>query len=78
MSEEAAVFKQRLGEAIRAARLERGWSQADLAEQVGIDRKTVNRIENGVHSTLVGTVYSIARALDRPPWELVRDAEKSN
>jgi putative transcriptional regulator len=33
---------------LREARAGRGWTQADLAEQVGVTRKTINTVENGV------------------------------
>ena len=32
---------------LRALRAERGWSQADLAERLGVSRQTVNAIETG-------------------------------
>lgn len=32
---------------LRQLRAERGWSQADLAERLGVSRQTVNAIENG-------------------------------
>lgn len=35
------------GEAVQAARLERGWSQSELAEHAGVSRPTVSRVELG-------------------------------
>lgn len=60
-----------LGRPVRALRQRRGLSQADLAERVGVDRKTINRIENGRHSTSVTTLASIAHSLGEKPSELV-------
>ena len=37
-----------LQNSIRAAREAKGWTQADLAERVGVTRKTINTVENGV------------------------------
>jgi transcriptional regulator with XRE-family HTH domain len=34
-------------EAIKALRERRGWSQHQLAEEIGVDQATVSRIENG-------------------------------
>lgn len=39
---------QELGSEIRKARLARGLTQADLAAEAGISRKTVNLLENGL------------------------------
>jgi putative transcriptional regulator len=52
-----------LANRLRAQRAERGWTQAELAERVGVSRKTINTVENGVFipSTLVA--LKIARAL---------------
>ncbi|NCP12022.1 MAG: helix-turn-helix transcriptional regulator [Sphingomonadales bacterium] len=34
--------------ALRDYRDARGWTQADLAEIVGVSRKTINTVENGI------------------------------
>jgi putative transcriptional regulator len=51
---------------LRVAREARGWTQADLAARVGVSRKTINTIENGVFvpSTLIA--LKIARAFNQP------------
>ena len=55
---------------IRAARDALGWTQAELAERMGVSRKTVNTVENGVFipSTLVA--LKAARALGRSVEQL--------
>jgi putative transcriptional regulator len=59
-----------LGNRLREAREGRGWTQAELAERIGVSRKTVNTIENRVFvpSTLIA--LKLARALDMPVEEL--------
>jgi len=59
-----------LGNTIRAAREARGWTQADLAERVGVSRKTVNTVENAVFvpSTLIA--LKMARAFGMSVEEL--------
>ena len=32
---------------LRVLRAERGWSQAELAEKVGVSRNSINAVENG-------------------------------
>jgi putative transcriptional regulator len=59
-----------LGNRLNAFRAERGLTQAALAEAVGVSRKTINTVENGVFvpSTLLS--LRIARALGRPVEEV--------
>jgi DNA-binding XRE family transcriptional regulator len=52
-----------VGLAVRAFRQRRGLSQSQLAASVGVDRKTINRIENGRHGTKIATLASIAASL---------------
>lgn len=56
-----------LGKVIRELRQRRGLSQGTLADRVGVDRKTINRIENGHHSTSIATFTAIAEGLGEKP-----------
>jgi len=49
-----------------AARTEQGWTQAELATRVGVSRKTINTVENGVFVPSTVLALKLARALDRP------------
>lgn len=42
-------------------RAERKWSQADLAEQLGVSRQAVNAIETGRHIPTLPLAFKIAR-----------------
>lgn len=33
---------------LKELRADRGWTQEDLADRIGVSRKTINTIENGV------------------------------
>jgi len=61
-----------LANVLREIRAERDLTQAALAELVGVSRKTINTVENGIFvpSTLVA--LRIARALGRPVEEIFR------
>ncbi|GGR71302.1 MULTISPECIES: helix-turn-helix domain-containing protein [Streptomyces] len=61
-----------IGDAIRAARGSRKLSQEKLGELTGLDRKTINRIEQGAHSALLDHLLLIADALGVPLADLVR------
>ncbi|MEU6597815.1 helix-turn-helix domain-containing protein [Streptomyces flaveolus] len=64
--------RRAIGDVIRAARGRRQLTQEQLGELVGLDRKTINRIEQGTHSTLVDHLLLIADALGVPLADLVR------
>jgi transcriptional regulator with XRE-family HTH domain len=49
-----------LGNQIKLARLARGWSLADTAARLGVDRRTVSSIEAGSPKVTVGTVFNAA------------------
>ena len=53
-----------LARRLREARRARGWTQADLAEAVGVSRKTINTIERGVFAPSEVLALRIARAFD--------------
>jgi putative transcriptional regulator len=55
-----------LGNRLNALRAERGLTQAALAELVGVSRKTINTVENGVFVPSALLALRIARALGRP------------
>ena len=60
----------RLQNNLKQVRAERGLTQAELAESVGVTRKTINTVENGVFvpSTLLS--LKLAAALALPVEEL--------
>jgi transcriptional regulator with XRE-family HTH domain len=64
--------RQAIGNHVRAARTEKRLSQEKLGDLTGLDRKTVNRIEQGAHASLIDHLLLIADALDVPLADLVR------
>lgn len=61
-----------VGDRIRAARAERKLTQEKLGQLTGLDRKTINRVEQATHSTHLDHLLLIADALDVPLADLVR------
>ena len=47
---------------IRLLRAEKGWSQGELAEQVGVSRNSVNSVENGKFDPSLPLAFRIADA----------------
>jgi transcriptional regulator with XRE-family HTH domain len=52
-----------LGQRIRVARIRRGWSVADLASKVGVNRNTLTALELGRPGTAVGVCFTVLWAL---------------
>ncbi|MDH0647661.1 helix-turn-helix transcriptional regulator [Pseudomonas sp. GD03858] len=50
---------------MRALRAEMGWSQAELAERLGVSRQTVNAIETGRYDPSLPLAFTIARVFER-------------
>jgi putative transcriptional regulator len=46
---------------LRALRAERSWSQADLADRLGVSRQTVNAIETLRYDPSLPLAFSLAR-----------------
>ncbi|MDQ8044719.1 MAG: helix-turn-helix transcriptional regulator [Solirubrobacteraceae bacterium] len=57
VARDAAKF---LGARIKAARLERGWTVAELAERAQVGRDTIMSVERGGLRVAVGTVFDCA------------------
>jgi transcriptional regulator with XRE-family HTH domain len=65
----------RFGDAVRERRIAAGLSQEALAERVGIDRKSISRMETGAFSPSLDRVWMVAEALDVTMHELFEEAE---
>lgn len=63
-----------IGRRIRDARLWANLTQEGLAEAIGVERRTVVRIELGITSPPVDRLLRIARALGVPPADLMPEA----
>ena len=46
---------------LRVLRAEREWSQADMAERLGVSRQTINSIETGKYDPSLPLAFKIAR-----------------
>jgi putative transcriptional regulator len=46
---------------LKELRFERGWSQGDLAEKLGVSRQTVNAIETGKYDPSLPLAFKIAK-----------------
>jgi putative transcriptional regulator len=51
---------------LRVLRAERKWSQAELAERLGVSRQTVNALEIEKYDPSLPLAYKIARLFQQP------------
>jgi putative transcriptional regulator len=49
---------------LRVLRAERRWSQAELAERVGVSRQAINAVETGKHDPSLTLAFALAGAFD--------------
>lgn len=60
-----------LGQRVAKLRLDRGLTQEQLAERMGVSRNHIADIELGARNTGVWSILLIARALEVRPGELL-------
>lgn len=61
---------------LRVLRAERRWSQADLAERLGVSRQTVNAVETERYEPSLSLAFKIARLFGQTIEEIFDDAEE--
>ncbi len=55
---------------LRVLRAEQKWSQAELADRVGVSRQTINALEIEKYDPSLPLAYKIARLFGRPIEEI--------
>ncbi len=61
---------------LRVLRAEHDWSQAELAERLGVSRQTVNSIENEKYEPSLTLAFRISRLFGQPIEEIFQPDEK--
>ncbi|MBS0297399.1 MAG: helix-turn-helix transcriptional regulator [Proteobacteria bacterium] len=62
---------------LRVLRAEREWSQADLADRLGVSRQTVNAIETGKYDPSLPLAFKIARVFEAPIEQIFDDEQET-
>ena len=60
---------------LKVLRAERDWSQADLAQELGVSRQTVNALETGRYDPSLPLAFKIARLFEMPIESIFIDEE---
>lgn len=58
---------------LKALRIEKGWSQSELAARLSVSRQTVNAIENERYDPSLPLAFAIARVLERRIEEIFEE-----
>ena len=58
---------------LKVLRAERDWSQAQLAEHLGVSRQTVNALETGRYDPSLPLAFKIARVFRQPIESIFSD-----
>ncbi len=64
------------GQAVRAARMEQGMAQEELAASAEIERSHMGKIERGEHMPTLALILRIAVALNRSAADLIAATEE--
>ena len=65
------------GQAVRAARMEQGMAQEELAALAEIERSHMGKIERGEHMPTLALILRIAAALNKSAADLIATTEEN-
>ena len=71
------TYQLRIGRAVERARLERGWTQAELAERAGTSQSAIHRIEKGQQNVSLDMVKRLSEILERQILSVADEASQS-
>ncbi len=60
---------------LKILRAERNWSQADLADQLGVSRQTINAIERGKYDPSLPLAFKIAHLFQQSIEDIFEPSE---
>lgn len=61
---------------IRVLRAERDWSQAEVADKLGIARQTINALETGKYAPSLPLAYKISRLFEKPVEDIFEPGDE--
>jgi len=70
-------IRRQLGRNVKKLRLEKGWSQEDLAFESGLHRTYISGIERGARNPTIVVVERVAKTLGVPASDLLAPRAKS-
>ena len=70
------ISAEQIGTILRKLREKRGLTQEELSGLAALDRTHYSKIERGLRSPTLDTIFKISFALDLKPHELIRVMEE--
>ena len=67
------VLLKRFGSRVRKVRLEKGFSQEQLALEANLDRSYIGGVERGERNISLVNLFKLSKALSVPPSTLLED-----
>ena len=67
-------IKKLFGKNVRQARIEKGWSQEELADRAGLHRTYISGVERGKRNPTLTVIYKLSSALERDVSLLLKGA----
>lgn len=58
---------------LRELRASKGWSQGDLARELGVSRQTINALETGKYDPSLPLAFRLARLFGRSIEDIFKD-----
>ena len=66
------ILKNILGQNVKTRRIQKGWSQEELAEKAGFTKNTISDIETGQKFARANTLLKLAKVLQTEVYELLK------
>lgn len=73
MKEKFFVYYDTIGKNVRNLRLEKNWTQEDLANRCSVNAEQISRIENARRDYMFSTLLEICEALEVDILRIVSD-----
>ena len=73
----AGSYQARIGRAVERARLERGWTQSELAEKAGTSQSAIHRIEKGQQNVSLDMIGRLSAVLERQILSVADEVSQS-
>lgn len=70
-------FQKKVGLRIKQIRLEKGYLQIDIAEDLGVTRQMISKVERGEINLSITYLLKLSIALETTPADLIDVTKKS-